>query len=107
MFAVLPAQNLVTSSDRSAKFLLTPRQYALIVLATVGLLVFSAMLLNGSGGSGPTGATEIGPVGSLVMSIFAAGCAARAGWAAQGGQRLSWFVLGIGLGGWAAGNAVW
>ncbi len=107
MFAVWPAQNSVTASDRSAMFLLTPRQYALIVLATVGLLVFSGMLLSGSGDSGPTGATAIGPVGSLVMSIFATGCAARAGWGAQGGQRLSWFVLAIGLGGWAIGNSVW
>lgn len=107
MCAVWPAQNLVTASDRPTMFLLTPRRYVLIVLATVGLLVFSWMLLSGSGGSGPTGAPLIGPVGSLLMSMFATGCAASAGWAAQGGQRLSWTVLGIGLGGWTIGDCVW
>jgi diguanylate cyclase len=85
---------------------LTPRRFALIALATFGLLVFAAML-SGGGSSGPTGVAVIGPVGSFAMSAFATSCAAGAAWAARGGQRLAWTVLAIGLGGWTAGDAVW
>jgi diguanylate cyclase len=88
-------------------YFLTLRRFALVALATVGLLVFAVMLLRGSGGSGPVGVAVIGPVGSVVMSAFATSCAAGAAWAARGGQRLAWTVMTIGLAGWTAADAVW
>lgn len=86
---------------------LTPRRFALALAATVGLVVFAGMLLCGNAGWLPFGITTIGPVGSLVLAAVTAGCAAGAARAAQGGQRLAWIVLAIGLGGWAIGDAVW
>jgi diguanylate cyclase len=80
-------------------FLLTPRRFALVALATGGLLVFAVMLLRGSADSGPAG--------SLVVGAFATSCAASAAWAARGGQRLAWTVMAIGLAGWAAAAALW
>jgi len=85
----------------------TPRRIALVVVATIGLLFFTGMLLSGHGGVGSTGVAIIGPVGSLVMGVFATVCAANAAWAADGGQRRAWTALAIGLGGWAAGNGLW
>jgi hypothetical protein len=52
MSAVWRAQNSVAATDRSTMFVLRRRQYVLIVLAILGLLVFSWMLLSGSGDSG-------------------------------------------------------
>jgi diguanylate cyclase len=77
----------------------TPRRFALVGLATAGLLVFAVMLLRGNGDSGPAG--------SLAVSAFATSCAASAAWAARGGQRLAWTVMTIGLAGWTAADAVW
>ena len=107
MFALWPAQDSVAGSDRSRMSLLTPRQSALTVPATVGLLVFAGMLLCGSVVSGPAAVAVVGPAGSVVMGVFATSCAASAARAAQAGQRLAWIVLAIGLGGWVAGSAVW
>jgi diguanylate cyclase len=69
--------------------------------------MFAGMLLCGSVVSGHAAVAVVGPVGSVVMSVFATSCAAGAARAAQGGQRIAWIVLAIGLGGWAAGSAVW
>jgi diguanylate cyclase (GGDEF)-like protein len=88
-------------------FATTPRQFALAVSATVGLLIVGGMLLTGRGGSGPAGVGVIGPAGSAVMALFATGCAAGAGRAARGGQRRAWLALAIGLGGWTAAAVVW
>jgi hypothetical protein len=100
MFALWPAQDSAAVSDRSWMSLLTPRQSALAVLATVGLLVFAGMLLCSSVVSGHAAVAVVGPVGSVGMSAFATSCAASAAWAARRGQRLAWIVLVIGLGGW-------
>jgi diguanylate cyclase (GGDEF)-like protein len=72
-----------------------------VVLATAGLLFFAVMLFGDTGDSG------VGPVGAVIMGAFAAGCAVKAAWAARSGQRSAWMALAIGLGGWAAGNALW
>jgi diguanylate cyclase len=84
-----------------------PRRIALVVVATVGLLFFAGMLLSGHGGVGPTDVPIIGPVGSVVMGVFATSCAANAAWAAHGGQRRAWIALAIGLGASATGAVVW
>jgi diguanylate cyclase len=86
---------------------ITPRRIALVVAATVGLLFFAGMLLSGHGGVGATDVAVIGPVGSVVMGVFATSCAANAAWAAHGGQRRAWIALAIGLGTSTAGAAVW
>jgi diguanylate cyclase len=65
------------------------------------------MLLSGLGGAGPTGVAVIGPVGSMVMSLFATSCAAGAARAAHDGQRRAWIAMAIGLGGWTVGAGVW
>jgi diguanylate cyclase len=80
---------------------MTPRRLALVGLATAGLLFFAGMLLGDTGDSG------VGPVGAVIMSAFATGCAVNAAWAARSGQRLSWIALATGLGGWTAGNGLW
>ncbi len=85
----------------------TPRRFPLAVLATVGLLVFAGMLLIGLGGAGPTGVSVIGPAGSVVMALFATGCAVNAARAGRAGQRRAWLAMAIGLGGWTAGTGVW
>jgi diguanylate cyclase (GGDEF)-like protein len=86
---------------------ITPRRIALVVMATAGLLLFAGMLLSGHGGVGSTDVAVIGPVGSVVMGLFATCCAANAAWAAHGGQRRAWIALAIGLGASTAGAAVW
>jgi diguanylate cyclase (GGDEF)-like protein len=78
-----------------------PRRIALVGLATVGLLLIAVLLFGDTGDSG------VGPVGAVIMSAFATGCAVNAAWAARSGQRLSWIALATGLGGWAAGNGLW
>jgi len=80
---------------------ITPRRIALVVLATAGLLLFAVMLF------GDTGDSRVGPVGAVTMGVFATGCAVNAAWAARSGQRFAWMALATGLGGWAAGNALW
>ncbi len=41
------------------------------------------------------------------MGVFATACAVNAAWAARGRQRSAWIALATGVGGWAAGNALW
>jgi diguanylate cyclase len=86
---------------------MTPRRIALAVLATIGLLFFVVMVFTGNARSGLLGSNAIGPTGSAIMGLFATGCAVAAALAAQGGQRLAWTVVAIGLGGWTVGSAVW
>jgi diguanylate cyclase (GGDEF)-like protein len=86
---------------------ISPRRNALVAVATVALLIFAGMLVSGHGGVGSTDVTIIGPLGSLVMGIFATCCAANVGWAAHGSQRRAWIALAIGLGTSTAGVAVW
>jgi diguanylate cyclase len=83
---------------------LSRRRFAVAVLATVGLLTFAVTLYSGAGASG---SDVVGPVGSVVVSVFATICAFSAAFAARGRQRLAWMMLAIGLGGWTAGEAVW
>jgi diguanylate cyclase len=83
------------------------RRIALEVSATAGVLFFAVALLGGGGVIGPTGLELIGPVGTVVMGVFATSCAAGAAKASRRGQRLSWIVVAIGLGGWSIGNAAW
>ncbi|MFZ0716237.1 hypothetical protein, partial [Mycobacterium sp.] len=80
---------------------MTPRRTALVVLATAGLLVLAVMLFSGRGYPG------VGPLGAVIMSAFATGCAVNAARAARRGQRFAWITLAAGLGGWALGNALW
>ncbi len=86
---------------------MTPRQIALVVSATAGVVFFAVVLLAGRGDLGPTGLDLAGPVGTVIMGGFATACAAGAAKASHRGQRLSWIVVAIGLGGWTVGNAVW
>lgn len=83
---------------------LTPKRFAVVVLATIGLPVFAVMLLSGSSASEHK---AIAPIGSVVISMFANGCAVSAARASRGRQRVAWAILSIGLGGWTAGNTVW
>ena len=85
---------------------MTPGRVALMVLATVGVLLFAVMLLTERGNSG-SGVAAIGPVGIVIMGVFATACAVNAAWAVHGRQRLAWIAMVTGVGGWAAGNAVW
>src|ERR1700742_633224 len=94
----------LTGREMSA---MTPRRIALVALATAGLLVPAAMLLARHDRPGSIGVGAVGPVGALIMGTFATGCAVNAAWAARGGQRFAWVALATGLGGWAAGNALW
>jgi diguanylate cyclase (GGDEF)-like protein len=86
---------------------MTPRRIALVALATAGLLLFAGMLLARRDQPGSIGGAAVGPVGALIMGIFATGCAVNAAWAARSGQRFAWVALATGLGGWAAGSALW
>ncbi|BAX93393.1 putative bifunctional diguanylate cyclase/phosphodiesterase [Mycobacterium shigaense] len=83
---------------------LTPIRPAVAGLATVGLLVFGALVLADSG-AWDHSLTR--PVGLWVLSVFANACAVIAARSARGRQRLAWTMLSIGLAGWAAGQAVW
>jgi diguanylate cyclase (GGDEF)-like protein len=83
---------------------LTPKRIAVVVLATVGLLVYGAMVLAESGAADHA---LTRPVGLWVLSVFSNGCAVVAARAARGRQRLAWTMLSIGLAGWTAGQAVW
>lgn len=85
-------------------FSLTRRRSAVVVLATVGLVVYAALLFTRSGA--PDHAS-IAPVGLWIISMFANGCAVYAARSARRRQRLAWTVLSIGLAGWTAGQAVW
>ncbi|HXO78492.1 MAG TPA: bifunctional diguanylate cyclase/phosphodiesterase [Mycobacterium sp.] len=80
---------------------MTPRRTALVVLATAGWLFLAVMLFGGRGYPG------VGPLGAVIMSAFATGCAVNAACAARSGQRFAWIALAAGLGGWALGNALW
>jgi hypothetical protein len=86
---------------------LPSRRLAWVGVATAGLLFFAGMLVSGSGGASSDGVAVIGPVGSAVMALLATSCAARAAWAARGGQRRAWLAMAIGLGGWTAGAGLW
>jgi diguanylate cyclase len=79
---------------------LTRRRSAVIVLATIGLLVYGLLLFVGR-------SAFIAPVGLWILSMFANGAAVVAARVARGRQRLAWTVLSIGLAGWTAGQAVW
>jgi diguanylate cyclase (GGDEF)-like protein len=83
---------------------LTRTRLAVGVLATVGLVAFTVLLLAQRGSSDHA---VIGPIGSLVMSVFANACAVGAARSSRGRQRLAWIVLAIGVGGWTASNALW
>lgn len=52
----------------------TPGRIALVVFATAGLLFFAVMLLTERGHSG-SGVAVIGPVGIVIMGVFATACA--------------------------------
>jgi diguanylate cyclase (GGDEF)-like protein len=84
-----------------------PRRIALFVVAAIGLLFCAGMLLRGHRGVGSTNVAIFGPLSLVVMGMFATFCTANAAWAARGGQRRAWIALAIGVGGWAAGNALW
>ncbi|OBA59862.1 hypothetical protein A5647_15330 [Mycobacterium sp. 1100029.7] len=79
---------------------LTRRRSAVIVSATIGLLVYGVLLFTGKNAA-------IAPVGLWIMSMFSNGCAVVAARVARGRQRLAWTVMSIGLAGWTAGQAVW
>ncbi|SPM36072.1 diguanylate cyclase/phosphodiesterase [Mycobacterium rhizamassiliense] len=83
---------------------LTPKRFAVVVLATVGLLVYGGLLLTASAASERA---LTGAVGLWISSVFANGCAVVAARAARGRQRLAWTIFSIGLAGWTAGQAVW
>lgn len=83
---------------------LTPTRFAVVVLATVGLLAYGVMLF---GGGGTSDHSLIAPVGLWILSVFANGCTVVAARAAQGRQRLAWTIFSIGVAGWTAGQAVW
>jgi diguanylate cyclase (GGDEF)-like protein len=80
---------------------------ALSVLATAVVLLLALMLLGGRRDPGPTGLDLIGPFAAAAVGVFAAACAGAAAKSSLRGQRLAWIGLAAGLGGWAAGNAVW
>ncbi|BBX44672.1 hypothetical protein GCM10009641_56510 [Mycobacterium cookii] len=82
-------------------FTLTTRRWALVALATAGLLFLAAMLFGGAHDS------VVGPAGIVTMGVFATACAVNATWTARGRQRSAWIALATGVGGWAAGSAVW
>lgn len=104
-FAAWLILHSVTTPDSPRGMLsLTRRRFALPALATVALLAFAVLLFSGAGASG---SEVIGPVGSVVVSVFATACGVSAARAARGRQRLAWMMLAIGLGAWTAGEAVW
>jgi diguanylate cyclase (GGDEF)-like protein len=86
---------------------MSSRRIALVVLATVGVLAFGVLLLLGRNASGRTELDLVEPLGAVLMGVFATACAAGAAKASRRGQRLAWSALAAGLGGWAAGSAVW
>ena len=71
-----------------------------VVLATIGLLAFTAMLFSASG---PSGGGVIAPFGSVIAGVFATMCSATAARGSRGRQRFAWTVMSIGLAGWTAG----
>ncbi len=75
-----------------------------VVLATIGLLVFAALLSKADSASG---GAVIAAAGSVIGGVLATACGATAARASQGRQRLAWTVMSIGLFGWTAGEAVW
>ncbi|KLO33963.1 hypothetical protein ABW17_27380 [Mycobacterium nebraskense] len=76
----------------------------MVVLATIGLFVFAAMLFSSDGGSGRA---VLAPAGSVIAGVFATTCSVRAARRSRGRQRLAWTVMSTGLVGWTAGEAVW
>jgi diguanylate cyclase (GGDEF)-like protein len=83
---------------------LTRTRLVVVVLATIGLLVFAAMLFSARGASG---CAVIAPTGTVIGGVFATMCSAAAARGSRGRQRLAWTVMSIGLVGWTAGEAVW
>ncbi|UMB71813.1 putative bifunctional diguanylate cyclase/phosphodiesterase [Mycobacterium paraterrae] len=83
------------------------RHVTLAAFATAGAVSFAAMLLGGVSDLGPTGLDRVGPLGTVIMGMFATGCAAASAKGSRGGQRGSWIVVTVGLGGWTFGNAMW
>ncbi|WP_156746602.1 hypothetical protein, partial [Mycobacterium sp. E1715] len=95
---------LRTSPDRVRGMLsLTRSRLVLVVLATVGLVVFAATLLTSSA----PGRAVLAPAGSVVAGILAIACAVIAAHGSRGRQRLAWAAMSTGLVGWTAGEAVW
>ncbi|ORW25259.1 hypothetical protein AWC17_02060 [Mycobacterium nebraskense] len=76
----------------------------MVVLATIGLFVFAAMLFSSDGGPGRA---VLAPAGSVIAGVFATTCSVRAARRSRGRQRLAWTVMSTGLVGWTAGEAVW
>ncbi|OCB27846.1 hypothetical protein A5675_09710 [Mycobacterium malmoense] len=76
----------------------------MIVLATVALLVFAAMLVSSHGAPGRA---AVAPAGSLIAGVFATTCSVRAARRSRGRQRLAWTAMSAGLVGWTTGEAVW
>ncbi|GGL99999.1 putative bifunctional diguanylate cyclase/phosphodiesterase [Nakamurella endophytica] len=77
----------------------------LVVVSAVVALLAATVVLSGSGGAG-----MVRWVADLAQFVVAALAAASAGLAARratGRGRAAWTGLGIGLAGWAAGQAVW
>jgi len=71
-FAAWLILHSVTTPDSPRGMLsLTRRRFALPALATVALLAFAVLLFSGAGASG---SEVIGPVGSVVVSVFATAC---------------------------------
>ena len=83
---------------------LTPKRFAVVVLATVGLLAYGVMLFTANGASDHALTAS---AGLWILSVFANGCAVVAARAARARQRLAWTIFSIGLAGWTAGQAVW
>lgn len=83
---------------------LTRSRLVVVVLATIGLLVFAAMLF---GANGAPGRWLLAPAGSVIAGVFALACSASAARGSRGRQRLAWTVMATGLFGWTVGQAVW
>ncbi|OBI22616.1 hypothetical protein A5713_11005 [Mycobacterium sp. E2497] len=74
------------------------------MLATIGLLVFAAMLF---GAGDASRRAVIASAGTVVGGVFAAGCSISAARRSRSRQRFAWIVMSIALAGWTAGEAVW
>lgn len=82
---------------------LTRSRLVVVVLATVGLVVFAAMFLTSSA----QGRAVLAPAGSVIAGVVAIGCSVLAARGSRGRQRLAWAAMATGLVGWTGGEAVW
>ncbi|MGD1257240.1 putative bifunctional diguanylate cyclase/phosphodiesterase [Mycobacterium seoulense] len=83
---------------------MTRSRPVVVVLATIGLLVFAAMLF---GASDASRRAVIASAGTVIGGIFATTCSLTAAYRSRGRQRFAWTVMSIALVGWTAGEAVW